>query len=190
MDTSQVITGKLFLTTSTAVFIITVILAVIGGLVIFLFLQNRQINRLKEAAKPKYGFLGKPLLPVLTAALLFGGFGVTFLAQQGPGTSVNEEAKVELKVKTEVLEFTDTQAIVAFSVTPSVDGVEWGLKPGDTIDIYWNITGPKNLSEYELGLSINKRGGFTKTLPRGNYKVTVNTVVAGKNRTKTVDMVL
>ncbi len=191
MDLSSTIADKLLLSTSTVVLIITVVLVVVGALVVFMIYQNQQILKLKEEVRPKYGFLGKPILPVLIAAFLVGSFSLTYYVQQNnQNISVGNEAKVELVVKTEVLEVTPDSATVKFSLTPLVDNLEWGFKPGDSIEVYWNINGPKVVSEFEVGLNINKKGGFIKTLPRGDYQVTVNTLVLGKVRTKTVQMLL
>jgi hypothetical protein len=164
----------------TLIAIVVINIFLFAALVAFIFFQNRKITRLEEAVRPKYGFLGKPLLSTLAIMLMVGGFGVTyFVSKNIPDYSVGDEYKVTLEIKTDEISRKDEIAKVKFQVVPTVNGYEWGANDINIFDVFWSVNGPKDFSEFESGLHLNFLGGFIKDLPIGTYEIRVDVVYEG-----------
>lgn len=189
MPNADITLSNLGLNNTTLIAIAVVNLVLVLGLVFYVFKQNHRIAELEIAAKPKYGFLGKPLFSMFAMLLLVGGFGVTYFASQSfPDSSVSDGTKVDLELVIEPGALTTAGREVSFHVIPSIDGIRWGGAKVYKFDAYWTITGVKVYSEPDLDLTIDKTGGFKKVLPLGIYKVKVDVVYGGKTWTKTVDV--
>lgn len=179
IETTNVAT-QLNMQSGTLIAIVVVNIFLFAALVTFILFQNRKINRLEEAVRPKYGFLGKPLLSVLAVFLMLGGFGVTyFVSKNIPDYSVGDEYKVQLEIKTDEIEREDGIATVNFQVIPTVNGEEWGESENNKFDIFWSVKGPENFSEMESKISKISQGGFQKKLPIGTYQIRVDVVYKG-----------
>lgn len=166
---------------STLIAIVFVNAVLFGGLIAYILYQGRKINRLEEAAKPKYGFLGKPIFSLVALFLMIGSFGVTYLVSRNvPDYSVGDEYKVELEIKATEIERDDGLVTAKFQVIPTVDGLEWGGSERNKFDAFWSVKGvEESFSEYESGLTINNPGGFEHTLPEGSYEVRVDVLYKG-----------
>lgn len=160
-------------------------------LVIVVLVQQRRIHNLEEIARPKYGFLGKPLLSAVLALAMVGGLVVTYQATQNINNVVVSAGKnVEAKfVITSAPTLPNTYR-VDFAVVPSVDGVEWGKEANDKFDIYWTVKGEQNFDVFELSKTRTSTSGFMRVLRSGRYDITVDIVFQDKRFTKTQQLVL
>lgn len=159
------------LNTPLLIIIIFFILSLLGALV-FLIIKLRRAT----VYKPKYGFLGKSLYPIVTVALLVVGLAMT-------GLSMNDQKIFELKAQkqisveifTNVLEEKIDTTFIDIKATPFVDSKVWG-KTGDNFDIYWDLKGPKEYNFTELQKNNNERSSIqTEVLP-GTYKISITVV--------------
>jgi hypothetical protein len=136
------------------------------------------IIKLRKATiyKPKYGFLGKSLYPVVTIVLMIVGIGMT-------GVSMNENKIFELKAQKQIqaeifstiLESGIDQKLVNLRTTPIVDNKIWG-KTGDKFDIYWDLKGPKEYNFVELRKSNDERSSVQSEIIPGDYKILITIV--------------
>ncbi len=132
-----------------------------------------QWRRISQLTRPKYGFLGKPLLSAILVLVLVGGITLVYSGGVArPDYSVEDELSgLELAVFVEVESpaAADTWSVF-FEAQPEVNGRIWAI--GDELaDTFWTITGAANYSEVRSGLSSANRGGFMLELPRGDYQL-------------------
>jgi hypothetical protein len=109
---------------------------IVAGVLIIVWQQVR-IHRLHQAARPKYGFLGKPIYSFFLLALVAGGFWATYYAIQHPqGITVKADKNIELSIQTQVVSSTTETAKVKFILLPTVDGELWGGAGGGLFDVF------------------------------------------------------
>jgi hypothetical protein len=154
--------------------LILIVLFVLSLLFAIIFL----IRKLRKATiyKPKFGFLGKSLYPVVTVALLVVGLGIT-------GLSMNENKIFELKAQKQIqadiysniLEQKADFTLIDIKAIPYVDGRFWG-NTGDKFDIYWDLKGPKEYNFTELRKTNDDRSGIQTEVIPGNYKISITVV--------------
>lgn len=165
------------------------VLLVIGFLFFLLIRQRRQINQLQEAAKPRYGFLGKPVYTFMALAIMAGAFGITVYQTQLSSNLEEVGATKEIKVSIvyKIEESTPSGYKVAINAIPFVGQQEWGSGQ-DKFDVYWRVEGPVNFTQLELDLNQNKTGGFDRVIPAGTYTVTVDVFSAGNSTQSVIRM--
>lgn len=171
------------LDSTTLLIAVTVIfLLITGGLLIVVVRQKSQLKELKHPEQPKTGFMGKQIIPLFIAAMMIGGFGITYSVSNRTQTiPVSSEQEVSVSILTNHSSLNSGESAVEFSVVPYLDGIAWG---GDTagvyaFDVFWTVKGPKVFSQIELTLDSENNGGFTRTLPKGEYEVKVEMVFNG-----------
>lgn len=158
----------------------------VAALTIVVVIQQRRITHLQELTRPRYGFLGKPLLSVALALAMVGGLVITYQATRNiDNVVVNADKNVEIRFQIQTTPVLPTSYKVDFAIVPSVDGVEWGKESADQFDIYWSVTGAESFENLELGKSRANVSGFTRFLNSGRYDITVDVVYANKRFTKT-----
>ena len=154
--------------------LIVFILFILSLLVAIVFLVIKL--RKETVYKPKYGFLGKSLYPVVTVLLLMLGIVVT-------GVSMNENKIFELRAQKQidadifsyVLNKTEGQTLISFNLTPFIDNKVWG-NSGDEFDIYWDLKGPKEYNFVELNKTNLNRSGVQAEVAPGKYKIHITVV--------------
>jgi hypothetical protein len=179
---NSILNSTVTLTPTTILITVGPVVAVILMLVVFLFLQRRKINTMEQAAKPKYGFLGKPLYSFMAMFMLASAIGIGFLSSQGSGTNVTDVSankKMEITITYKVERSTPAGLVVRFAAVPTINQQPWGASAAETFDFFWKIKGIQNFSESELSRTLSAPSGFTKTLPKGTYKITLD--VFGEN---------
>lgn len=166
------------------IFLIIALVTVVG-LFAALIIQSKRVKDLQEAARPKYGFLGKPLMAMVLLAGMFGAILVTYNAVFAPTDSpiVNADKNLTIEIQTQVIVNIDREVIVEFSALPSVEGVLWG-EQGDKFDIYWKINGPISSTQIELERSREIPSKFRRTLVKGEYLVEVEIFYGGRRFVK------
>lgn len=174
----------------------TLIAVMAGALMVaamfaIIFNQQRKINQLEMQMKPKYGFLGKPLVAITLALLGVGGIGLTYYASNNiQNVVVNADINVEIAITTEQIGLSQVgRQNVKFSMIPTVDGFEWGTN-GDTFEVFWNITGPETITQLELGLHSKMTSGFIRLIKPGQYEINVDVIYKNKRFTKTQQLVV
>lgn len=158
-----------------------ILAVVVVALLVALIVQSKRVKDLQEAAKPKYGFLGKPLMAMALLGGLFGAVLLTYNATLRPidDPIVNADKTLVTTITTNTITQTTGEALVEFKAVPSVDSAEWGVM-GDKFDIYWSVTGPITFKHIELDRSRDQISRFTKTLPKGNYEITIEVFFADR----------
>lgn len=165
---------------STLIAVVVVNIVIFGLLIAYILFQSRKINRLEEAAKPRYGFLGKPLFSLIALSLMIGSFSLTYVISKGtPDYSVGDETKVKLEIKAEIIEQIDGYTTARFQVVPTVEDLQWGGTDRNKFDAFWSVKGEENFSEIESDISLASPGGFQRTLPSGIYEVRVDVIFKG-----------
>jgi hypothetical protein len=153
-----------------------------------------QRNRIKELQRPKYGFLGKPLMAIVATLVLGVGLvGGVYLTQQesvDPRTSadldVNITIEKELKGEGERV----NSYIYELEAIPEVDEVPYGESTEEKFNIYWNVLGPVKISESEIGITKQNPSGIEVELKEGTYKVNVLIVYKEKSFNYSEDLVI
>lgn len=145
------------------------IFAVIGGLLLYSIHLSRQV---KEYQRPKFGFLGKPLYPLLTVVVLGSSlFYLNFQFSEQKVIEIQASKNVEAEISAEIISGSDNTTVnLAFSAIPEVEDTPWGNSE-DSFDLIWKIKGVETIEMIELSRSASKPSGFTKALPRGSYNI-------------------
>jgi len=165
--------------------LIIVILAIAGvvvlALIVALVVQSRRVRDLQEIVRPKYGFLGKPIMAMAIFGGLLGAVLLTYNATLRPvdNVIVNADKNLVTVVNTRVVTKLQNESLIEFKTLPSVDEVEWGVS-GDEFDIYWTVTGPVSFRQIELARSRELVSKFSKTLPKGRYEIVLEVFFADR----------
>lgn len=170
--------------------IVGIFLLLILGLLVYIVRHKRNLSELAEPEAVAASPLSRPIIGVGIIVFIILGFASTLaLSQRVQDTQVEEISvsnsyKIELDVSTQATIVSSEEARVDFKVIPMVDEVPWGT--GTTIDsslqkfdVFWTVKGPKNFSQIELGLNAQQKGGFVRTIPRGDYEIKVEMVLEG-----------
>lgn len=165
--------------------LLIIALGIVAALLAALIIQSKRVKDLQEAARPKYGFLGKPLMAMVLLAGMFGAILVTYNATFMPTDDpiVSADKNVTIEIQTEVIVNIDNEVVVEFKALPSVEGVLWGGM-NDEFDIYWKINGPITLTQIELDRKRTVPSRFRKTLPKGEYILEVEIFYADRRFVK------
>lgn len=134
---------------------------VIGVLAFVIVMQTRKLN---EANKPRYGFLGKPLVAVFFLILSIGSFGLVYYASQNSSDVDNVSADKELSF--EIMSKSLGSNTYEFKALPKINNKEWG-NDGDRFSVYWTITNTSSETRIELDLTSNNTGGINVELSSG-----------------------
>lgn len=152
-----------------SVFLIAVIVCLV--LVSIIIIQSRKIT---EMSRPKFGFLGKPLMLILTFALGFFSIGLTLIVNRDSGvTVINADLKAELHVFYTKI----TDKVYKFNAVPVVESLEWA---GKKFDFYWVLTNSQTLTYFEYELSADNLGGIILNLENGKNSIKASTFVDGR----------
>lgn len=160
--------------------VVLVVVLVLVGLVIN---QNRKIQDLQ---KPKYGFLGKPLAAFFAMAFLIGGAGFVFYTNNQQTDVPIASADLTAEINIVATEVDPILKQYRFNMVPVVNGVEWGGTSAYLFDSYWTITNSTAITDIELALTLNNKGGITKVLQSGTNSVKVSVFVQDKNFEKEI----
>jgi hypothetical protein len=159
------------------------------ALVSFMVYQQLRINRLQEAARPRYGFLGKPLMSFMAFAFVAVGGGALFVLTSntnGPqGTSATNQ--LEVRIETEVVSKAEGLVTVKFNAVPVLNGRDWA-DGYETYDVYWYVSGETDFTRVEVKLSELNQGGFTYQLAAGTYLVKVEALGTDVSGEKIVEL--
>jgi hypothetical protein len=156
-----------------------VIITLIVLMVVLLVLQRNKINELQ---RPKYGFLGKPLMAMALVAVSIGGIGFTFYSANN-STAVEQtsaDKKIDLKIKTT---YSGNGYDYYLNLIPTFNQQEWGGNHKYKFDVYWTIKNNYVVTEAEVGLNLDNKGGILKSLERGKNKIKVTVFFEGKSYT-------
>jgi len=168
--------------TNSLIIIISIIIAIfIIGLIIYIIHLKKRIHTLKT---PKYGFLGKSLYPIMVVGLLVGT--LYFITTQEPKdiVTINANKNVTFDIKTDYIQIAEKDVTVNLSLNIVLYGEDWRLeKNTDSVDIYWNIIGPTNVSRVEIGKNKDNKSGFDIKLAKGDYIINT-TIIYGKEEYK------
>lgn len=167
------------------------ILILLGGiclsaLIIALLLYIRHLRaKVDSFENPSYGFLGKTIYPLigfimLGSVLFIAGYGIISPDTADIQADVNMEGEISATVKSQTLALVNTE----LKFVPYVNGQPWG-GVGDTFDLYWRITGPIIVEEFELGSSKFKPSSLEVSLPKGTYFVEIRVIYLGESYTFT-----
>lgn len=175
---------------STLIIVLVINVLLILGLLFFIFRQNKHIDQLEAAMKPKYGFLGKPLLSVMAVLMMVGSFVVIYaVSENASNISVGGNDQIELQIEVKPGAQDGDMRAVHFQVIPKINGVEWGgEQSGAVADVFWSISGAEEFSEFEINLSYAKPGGFTRSVSKGTYQVRVDFLYLGQTYTSTINV--
>lgn len=147
-----------------------------------------QANKIKEMARPRYGFLGKPLGVVLAFGLLAGGFGLITFVNQQPTEIRISNANFVLEMNVIATQLGRDQ--YRFNLIPVVDSVDWGVD-GYKFTVYWSITNvPTQITktQVETDLDASFRGGFITNLERGLNIVKATIFIEGNRFEKEIEI--
>lgn len=163
----------------------TIIILMIIGLIvlavlIFLYVSSL-LQKIKKYQQPKYGFLGKPIYPVVAMSLLLAGlvyfnFGVT----EDPVVDIKASKTINAQIVTLVGGEVDGERVVEFSAIPTVNDQPWG-NANDSFDIFWTITGPETFDRFEFDKTGIDESMFTENLLPGTYHIKVTIVYDGNS---------
>lgn len=139
---------------------------------------------MKNRARPKTGFLGKPLMQFAALTLVATGIiGAVYMSTQKEQLEVSIEAIKEIDVVMEydVVSSTRTTSTIKFNAIPIVDSQEWAEDSNVQFDIIWNIVpdqgtkakGQDQVDFFEIARSQNRPSSFQTTLLKGNYDVEI-----------------
>lgn len=167
-------------------------LLIVGAILVFSLIgfmvwQQLQIRKLQEAARPRYGFLGKPLMSFMAFAFVVGGGAL--IALNGPtgpqGTSATNE--LEIRIETEVVAKAEGLVTVKFNAIPVLNGRDWA-DGYETYDVYWYVAGETDFTRVEVKLSEQNPGGFTFQLASGTYSIKVEALGTDTDASKIVEL--
>ncbi len=134
---------------------------VIGVLALVVILQTRKLN---EANKPRYGFLGKPIVAVFFVVLSVASFGFVYYASQNATDVDNVSADKDLTF--EILSKSLGNNVYELRALPKINNIEWG-QTSDRFSVYWTITNTSSLTRIELDLTSENSGGINVELSGG-----------------------
>ncbi len=154
--------------------------------VALVFVVVRQRQQLQIYSKPKYGFLGKPLMSIVAMGLLLSGIlGGVYLIYQ-PDTTFETSADRQVttaisKVKIEPTGQIDS-ANYRFIAVPNVGGIEYG-EDGSQFDLFWRFSSLDNVFDKtlaEFSISKARPSNLELRLEPGVYEL--NLVVVYEDR--------
>lgn len=163
---------------STLLIILAIVVVFIGGLITYNYLLTR---KLRQVQAPKFGFLGKPIYPLVAVLMLAGSlFFFNYAAPDQEVINIKASRDVSVEIVTQVTNKVGTLSNVNFQAIPTVDNQIWG-ETGETFDFIWNITGETEYSKVELNKNATDVSGFTTLLEPGDYQVDLTLVFEGKS---------
>lgn len=148
------------------------VFVVIVFLVVIVFMQQNKLKRLEE---PRYGFLGKPIASLITAAVLGAGLiGGVYLVNQDE-TTFQTDAKLSVKVSytKQLVADNGATATYQFRANPTVSGEETTNTTLKEFNVYWNFVGPQKYSKSEIHVSEQNPSNIQITLRKGTYDVII-----------------
>jgi len=171
------------------------------GLVLIMFLVVLVLNqqkRLNQLQKPRYGFLGKPLLGLAATTLMAAGLvGGLYLVNQRDLQPLDAKAdkNVTVEVAYQVLLDNRQTRKYQFSAIPKVDNIEYGEGNNGNFNLFWSFVGEQVLSSGTQGLSeisVNTANPSVVEveLKPGIYTVRVLVVFEGKNYIHSEEIIL
>lgn len=171
--------------------ILLILLVIVGliilGLLAYVYKLTRQV---KEYERPKFGFLGKPIYPLVAVAALVGGaFFVNYNLPNQSIINIEASETVDIEISKQIVFKGSDKITVRFEATPYIDTVPYGDKE-ESFDIFWSIEGEDFEDMLEFNKSVDNQSGFTKDLSPGNYKINVTVVFKGKTYTFTDNLIL
>src|SRR5260221_6290383 len=165
--------------TSTYITLIGIVaIAVVVVLVVIVIIQN---NKIRDLQKPRFGFLGKPMLAFFGLMLSFGTIGILYTSLNQPVNIQQTNADVEIIVSIN-LEATSTPCEIKLTANPIIGGLAWRGTDENKFDFYWTISNDSGVStDIELKKSFDSPGGLIKKLPPAANSVQVTIYFLGKS---------
>jgi hypothetical protein len=154
-----------------AIAVIVSAFLLIISLIVLVIWQFQKVRKLEYQLKPKYGFLGKAIVPVLVFGIFFSTVLLINYSTQNP-TNQTASADTDLTVDIRLtIDSTGTDLKdVEFSLTPKLGAEEWA---DESFDIFWTVTGEENFSFIQSGVNEQTYESFIRSLPAGEYQVQV-----------------
>ena len=127
-----------------------VLIVIIVLLVIVVINQQHKINN----AKPRYGFLGKPLALVIISTFAVSTLGLVYYSSSQPVQiqQTNADVQVLLSINAELTGNSPNEYRIY--VVPLLGGVAWGANDSNKFNVYWTISNGTTIStDDEIGRS-------------------------------------
>jgi len=156
----------------TLAFVIVGLFAMIFFLVYILLKQQLAFKRYQH---PKYGFLGKPLLGMVsTAVILAGLIGGVFLVNQKTTTfTTKADLNISLNLDKSCVPVDSNNVSCNFKITPILDGIPYGNASDNQFNVYWNFSGIRQIMYSEITRTKVSPSNLNITIPKGNYHLVV-----------------
>jgi hypothetical protein len=132
---------------------IAILLIAAGSIITLVLTVIKLDKRLSKLEKPRYGFMGKPLLAF--AVFSFGVLSLTSVSinnriqQTGNDVSVSDGVKEVVYAKIQV-EYDFENDSVILSGIPVVDGLEWAEDQSVVADLEWSVYEDGLLNKFEI----------------------------------------
>lgn len=154
-----------------ATLFIIALFAIIAVLLVVVITQRNKINELQ---KPKFGFLGKPLIAFAFVFLSLGSIGILLYSTQNRTNIDITNADLEIELSINVQKIENTASSYKINVLPIVNGIAWAGSDQLLFSAFWTIANNEgSFTDSEFGLSFSNPGGITKTLSKGKNKISV-----------------
>ncbi len=180
--------GEVSISTNLLVVVVGLFLLAILMLLVYIlrFRRNQAVSTDGKAAEP----FRRPLIGVLIIFFIIATFISTVYLSQNvedepvEEVSVSNTYRMELEISTQATVLSSDEARVQFNAIPKVNDIPWGngnVVSGEPweFDIFWTVKGEKDFAQIELDLDAQNKGGFIRTIPRGNYQIKVEMVFQG-----------
>jgi hypothetical protein len=152
---------------------VSAIVFVTAILIFYIIKLNKKVNLLT----PKYGFGGKNIAAVALLAFLVGAAPLfTIIALNTTEIRRYAQEIETVVINANVLDKTESEVTVGFSVVPMENGVAW---KEDNYTVVWEVTGPTGFTFLEQDVNRENPSYITRVLSSGNYEVKVK--VTGEN---------
>lgn len=171
---------NLYLDSATLIIMLGGVLLITSTILVVLYIRHLR-SKIDSFENPKYGFLGKTIYPVigmvlLSSVLFIAGYGI--ISPETP--DIQAEFTVDGKINATVTSRTLALVNSELKFTPYVNGQPWG-SINDTFDIYWKISGPVDIEEFELGTSKFNQSEIMISVPKGIYSVDITVIYQGES---------
>lgn len=134
-------------------FQIIILLVAAGAIIVLVLTVIKLDKRLSNLEKPKYGFMGKPLLAF--AVFSFSALSLTSVSinnriqQTQTDVSVSDEVKEIVYAKIQI-EYDYEDDKVVLSGIPVIDGLEWAKDQSAIVDLEWSVYEDGLLKKFDV----------------------------------------
>jgi hypothetical protein len=155
----------------TLIIIAAITFTLIATLAVTVIIQQQ---RLKTLTQPRYGFLGKPIVPALAMAIMLGGIGAgVYLVNQQPG-SLDPTAKAgELKIIVSKNCVSATSGVTKYELSAVVNDAKAAELKDAKYDLFWsfNVNTENYQSKSENDVTATHKSKITVDLVPGVNKL-------------------